>query len=116
MNWGAIGAISDILAAFAVVISLVYLSVQIQSAKQGKQMPQQCMRYPLQQILRVWEEACLMRESGRLNDEMWIPMDKQQASFMGSPAVFYVWNIRKECYNDEFREYTDSCNFTDYKV
>ncbi len=29
MNWGAIGAISDILAAFAVVISLVYLSVQI---------------------------------------------------------------------------------------
>ena len=29
MNWGAIGAISDMLAAFAVIISLVYLSVQI---------------------------------------------------------------------------------------
>ena len=35
------------------------------------------MRYPLQQVLRVWEEAYLVRESGRLNDEMWIPMDKQ---------------------------------------
>ena len=57
-----------------------------------------------------------MRESGRLNDEMWVPMDKQYASFMGSPAVSYVWNIRKEFYNDKFSAYVDSRDVTHYKL
>jgi len=155
MNWGAIGAISDIVAAFAVVVSLVYLSLQIRAQSRethalamheiaaafreniGKfseegladivikgikdigsldEKERFILVSSMNQLLRVWEEAYIMNKSGRLDDDLWRSITKQYASFMGSPPVFYVWNIRKEFYNDGFREYVDSCESTEYKV
>jgi len=155
MNWDAIGAISDIVAAFAVVISLVYLSFQIRAqsketraiamheiaaafrgnlgkfsdesladllfrGKKNMDVLDEKERFMLvsssQQLLRVWEEAYIMNKNGRLDEDLWGPMTKQYASFMNFPPVIYTWSIRKEFYNDEFREYVDSCDFTEYKV
>ena len=35
MNWGAIGAVGEILGAIAVVLTLVYLAVQVRYAKEA---------------------------------------------------------------------------------
>jgi len=67
-----------------------------------------------QQLHRVYEEAFNMHKRGRLEDDAWIPMVRQYASFMAAPAIRFVWEIRKNYYNDQFREFVDNIVATEY--
>ena len=70
----------------------------------------------MQRVIRVWEEAYIMHINGRLDDNFWIPMNKQYSSMLATPSVRYVWDLRREFYNDEFREFVDSTTVLEYRL
>lgn len=67
-----------------------------------------------QQLHRLYEEAFNMRKRGRIEDDTWLPMVRQYSSFMAAPGFRFIWDIRKNYYNDEFREFVDNMLVTEY--
>jgi hypothetical protein len=61
--------------------------------------------YPM---FRVWEEAYIQFERGRLEPRIWEPITRQFGSYFGYPAFERVWHIRKQHMDKSFREYADS--------
>jgi len=153
MNWEAISTISEVIGALAIVISLIYLAIQVKSQSAETQSAAMhvflagfreaittCSTHEfsviftkgnhdvdslteaekfqlsttVQQFNRVYEEAFNMHKHGRLDDDVWIPMVRQYASFMAAPAFRFVWDIRKQYYNDHFRAFVDNMDITDY--
>ena len=119
MNWDAIGAIGEIIGAAAVVLSLVYLSIQIRAqsiesrsaamheiavgfresiavfsqselaelfVKSSKSIESLSEKDKFQLItscaraLRLWEEAFLVHQKGRLEADLWDPIVLQLQS------------------------------------
>jgi hypothetical protein len=70
----------------------------------------------VQRILRVWEEAFMQKNKGRLDDEVWEAMVVQYSSTMGSRAFQIVWELRKEVYGSEFRRFVDDLPVSDYQI
>ena len=68
----------------------------------------------VQQLHRLYEEAFNMHKRGRLEDDTWLPMVRQYSSFMAAPSIQFVWDVRKNYYNDEFREFVDNLLVTEY--
>ena len=69
-----------------------------------------------QRVLRVWEEAYIMHNCGRLDDDFWVPMNKQYSAMLGAPAIKFVWDMRREFYNDEFRDFVDATTVLEYRL
>jgi len=155
MNWDAIGAVGEIIGAFAVVISLVYLAVQIRrqskesraaamheiavgfresiasfssselaelfvKAKADVELLTEKEKFQLitsfARALRLWEEAYLVHEKGRLEEDLWVPIVDQLSALMDHAGVKYVWKMRKEFYNERFRTFVDELETKDYKI
>ena len=70
----------------------------------------------MQRNLRVWEEAYGQYRRGRLEEEVWIAMDKQYRALMGSRSGQWAWGLRKEFFADSFREYVESSETIEYKL
>ena len=70
----------------------------------------------VQRILRVWEEAFMQKNRGRLDDEVWETMVTQFSSTMGSRAFQTVWNLRKDVYSSSFRRFVDNLPSSDYRI
>ena len=67
-------------------------------------------------IFRVWEEAYILHEQGRLDDRAWGPMDRQFNGYMGIEPFGRVWEIRKQYFDEEFARYVESLEREDYKL
>ena len=59
-------------------------------------------------IFRIWEEAYLLHEAGRLDLRIWQTMLRQFNGYLGIKPFAEVWAIRKQYFDDEFREFVDS--------
>jgi len=155
MNWDAIGAIGEIVGAAAVVVSLIYLAVQIrvqnsESRIAGNHAMSEGFRDSIaelsdanlsdifhramgtvdsitdqellqmfavsQRILRVWEEAYGLHETGRIDTDLWDAMVRQYASFLGHAGIRHVWDLRKQYYNEKFRAFVDELPASDYRI
>ena len=154
MNWDAVGAIGEIVGAGAVVISLVYLAIQIRAQNKEAQvaaMHEISVGYRdslatfadegmanifekaydgvddlsisesvrliagLQRVFRVWEEAFIQYEAGRLDPRIWDSMVRQYASYLSMPPFLHVWEMRKEYFDHQFLEYVQSLQATGHK-
>ena len=153
MSWDAIGAIGEIVGAFAVVISLLYLSIQLRNqnresrasatheiwsgfrtsiaelgdpraaevfakAVAGKQLTDvehMQLLVHVQSVLRVWEEAFMQWERGRLDDEVWQTMLLQFHLVMDSPPFKLVWKMRREVFGSKFRHFVDNIETRKYE-
>ena len=62
----------------------------------------------IQTIFRVWEEAYMQWEQGRLDDNVWDSMLRQIGLVLGSPPFVQVWELRKEVYGPSFQQFIDS--------
>jgi hypothetical protein len=69
-----------------------------------------------QRLLRLWEEAFAMHQKGRLEAGVWDPMVRQYKSIMGGVCFQFIWSMRKEYYNDDFRKFVDSLDTIEWKV
>jgi hypothetical protein len=155
MNWEAIGAIGEILGAIAVVVSLIYLAVQIRANQKEVRLaamheisvgfresistfadPQMAELFTranlqndtltdaetlqlvvgMQRIFRVWEEAHNQYRAGRLDKHTWDTMIKQYSSYLAAPGFQMGWELRRQYYDDDFREFVDKLPRTEYTL
>jgi len=63
---------------------------------------------------RVWEEAYLLYESGYLEKRTWETMLRQFNGYNSVRPFYEVWAIRKQYFDNEFREFVDSLDPVDY--
>lgn len=70
----------------------------------------------LQRPLRVWEEAYLQNEHGRLDPRVWDTMVRQLSSLMGIHAFRKTWELRKQLFDDGFRAFVDGLENTNFRV
>lgn len=153
MDWEAIGAIGEVVAAFAVVISLLYLANQIRAqnresrlasiheltesfrnailsfqnpnladvfarGKTGFEGLSETERLQfmsmVQHIFRVWEDAYHQQRAQRLDRRIWEAMVVQFSGYLSLPGVVRVWEIRKQSYSRDFREFVDATPAREY--
>jgi hypothetical protein len=62
----------------------------------------------MQGILRVWEEAYHQHQAGRLPNQIWDVMSKQYAAVISGQSLANVWELRKDFFDPNFREFVDS--------
>ncbi len=70
----------------------------------------------LQRILRVWEEAYFQHRQGQLESHIWDPMAHQYSSYLSMPALNRVWDLRKEFFSSEFREFAENLELSEYRI
>ena len=156
MNWDAIGAMGEIVGALAVVISLIYLAVQIRTQNKEARiagMHDIAVGYRdalatlvdgamadvvdkaidnyedltraeslrliafVGRIFRVWEEAYMQFEAGRLDPRMWDSMVRQFCGYLSLAPMLRIWTIRKEYFDDRFRIFVDELELKEeYKL
>lgn len=66
-------------------------------------------------ILRVWEEAFIQHEAGRLEERTWESMLKQFHGYMSLIPFEKVWEIRREYFDPEFSRFVDGLKKTEYR-
>jgi hypothetical protein len=155
MNWDAIGAIGETIGAAAVVVSLLYLAVQIRAQnKQSRLSALHEMSRILRDVtaifatedmtdifvranqsydsitdaesvrlivlvtnfFRAWEDAFLENRDGHLDGSVWEALSRDYTQSMGISSFRHIWNLRKQNYDDRFREYVDSLKPQDYSL
>jgi hypothetical protein len=155
MNWVAIGAIGEMVGAFAVVISLIYLALQIRAQNKESRiaaMHEIAVAYResnipfadpnlaniltrahkdtdtltdaevvqlivgVQGVFRVWEEAYYQHIAGRLDANLWEAMLREYSSYLSAPGFFFVWQLRKNYHNDEFRNFVEALPRSEYEI
>ena len=65
-------------------------------------------------IFRVWEEAYLQHQAGRLDQRVWAPMTRQFNAYMSLQPFHRVWEIRKQYFDDEFQTFVDDGERAEY--
>jgi hypothetical protein len=155
MNWDAIGAIGEIVGAIAVVVSLVYLAIQIRGQNRESRlaaMHEIAVAYresnipfadanladilvrahhdttqlteaeilqlivSVQGVFRVWEEAYYQNKAGRLDEHLWAAILREYSSYLSAAGFDFVWQLRKDGHNDEFRLFVDSLPKPEYRT
>lgn len=65
-------------------------------------------------FFRAWEEAFLENRDGHLDSDVWEALSREYTRPMGAPSFRHIWNLRKENYDNGFRDYVDSLQFHEY--
>lgn len=146
MNWEAVGAVGETVGAIGVVVTLIYLAMQIRQQNRESRIAavhelNEAFRgsitsfqdagladifsrgkddFPslteperlrfiamVQAVFRVWEDAFYQYDGGRLDPRIWNSMLAQFSGYLSLPGVRRVWEIRKQAYNERFREFVD---------
>ena len=155
MNWDAISAVAEVVGVIAVVVSLVYLAIQIREQNKESRLAamheiSEAFRDSIstfssaemagvaargnedfdalsdtevmqliagyQRIFRVWEEAFHQYKAGRLDRNIWDVMVLQYSSFLSSPSLGRVWDLRRQYYNGDFQDFVETLDTVEYKI
>jgi len=148
LNWVAIGALGEMLGALAVMVSVLYLALQVRGQTKETQLAaihevsegfrdgiaatfmdphlsrvfvvgkddqtqlDEAERIQfisiIQRNYRVWEDAFYQHRDGRLPVALWKSMENQYSALLNWPGVQWVWEIRRDFYTPDFRDYVDS--------
>lgn len=148
MNWVAIGALGEMLGALAVMVSVLYLALQVRGQTKETQLAaihevsegfrdgiaatfmdphlsrvfvvgkddqtqlDEAERIQfisiIQRNYRVWEDAFYQHRDGRLPTSLWQSMESQYSALLNWPGVQWVWEIRRDFYTPDFRDYVDN--------
>jgi hypothetical protein len=68
----------------------------------------------MQRVFRVWEEAFHQYSAKRLDARIWQPMISLYSSYLAAPGFNVFWELRKQHYDPEFREFVDNLPRTEY--
>ena len=67
-------------------------------------------------IFRVWEEAYMQFDAGRLDARMWDSMVRQFGGYMFLTPFNRIWEIRKEYFDESFGIFVDKLKLKEYKM
>ena len=70
----------------------------------------------VQAVFRVWEDAFYQYDAGRLDPRIWHAMQTQFSGYLSLPGVQRVWEIRKQAYNERFRDFVDRTEARPYET
>ena len=56
-------------------------------------------------VFRLWEEAYIQWELGRLDERLWTPMNSQFAAYLSMPGAGRIWALRKNHFDKEFQRF-----------
>jgi len=146
--------IAEIVGAVAVVVSLVYLAIQIRVQNNESRIaamhdisvgyrdslanfafPDQAALFNkaiddydslthtesiqliaiLGRIFRVWEEAFMQHQAGRLDERVWRSMLRQFQGYMAVVPYQRVWDLRRDYFDPEFSAFVDKLDKTSYR-
>lgn len=65
-------------------------------------------------MFRVWEDAFHQYRGRRLDERVWKAMVVQFSSYLSLPGVVRVWEIRKDAFSTDFRDFVDGTSPRDY--
>ena len=54
-------------------------------------------------VLRLWEEAYVQNELGRLENRFWIGVNGQCFDYLSYPAVYRIWELRSKHFDSNFQ-------------
>ena len=153
MNWDAISAIGETIGAAAVVVSLLYLAMQIREQNKrsrlsamhdmSRELRETTAKFAEQEVtdifvranqsfesiteaesvrliilatnfFRAWENAFLENGDGHLDGRVWEALSKDYIQPMGAPSFQHIWNLRKQNYDSDFRDYVDILEKQEY--
>ena len=66
-------------------------------------------------ILRVIEEAFIHHREGRLDDRYWMGFRRYLSSIISAPGTRQVWENRRHYFHDEFQDFVDNLETTEWK-
>ena len=69
-----------------------------------------------QRNFRVWEEAFGLHRTGHLDDTIWEGITGQYRSFLSHRGFLYVWQHRRQFYNEDFRNYVEGLPGGEYHI
>jgi hypothetical protein len=149
MNWDAVGAIGETIGALAVVMSLVYLAIQIRIQNKEARLASvheilvgfretlhvfatgdvaevmakanedyeslsnsEFLRLlaGILPVLRLWEEAFVQNEQGRLENRFWIGINGQCSDWLSYPALSGIWELRSKHFDSNFQSHVSKLN------
>ncbi len=67
-------------------------------------------------IFRSWEEAFIRHDIGHLDSRAWEPILSYYTFIMSTPAARKVWEMRKEHFDDRFRDFVDELELKEYSL
>lgn len=70
----------------------------------------------VQGVFRVWEEAYYQHVAGRLDQHLWDAMLREYSSYLSAPGFDFVWQLRKNGHNDDFRQFVDELPKPEYRT
>ncbi|RLA45254.1 MAG: hypothetical protein DRR06_07735 [Gammaproteobacteria bacterium] len=67
-------------------------------------------------FFRSWEEAYIQNEGGRLDSRIWNTINRYYTTIFSAPAFQQVWILRKEQFDDKFRDFVDNVDLKVYNL
>ena len=64
-------------------------------------------------MLRLWEEAYIQNEQGRLENRVWDGINTQYAAYLSYPAIKRVWDVRCDHFDKKFKNHVQSVQVTE---
>jgi len=124
MNWDAISAISQLVGSIAVVLSVLYLAVQVhRSTRVAKLATQDAAATALRDVTkpfmenaeleRIWrvkafETIHFHYVSGMMDKQLWEGWRGLLRHYIAAPGIAQYWNLRPEVFSERFRNFVNS--------
>jgi len=117
MNWDALSAISQLIGSLAVVLSVLYLAVQVhQSTRVAKLAMQDAAATALRDVTkplmenaeleRIWRVG--LEDISALSIDLWEGWHGLLRHYVVAPGMAHYWKLRPEVFSERFRNFVNS--------
>lgn len=65
-------------------------------------------------MIRLWEEAYIQNDKGRLENQYWEGINCQYSSYLDLPAFARVWKLRGKHFDKNFQNFVNSSTKSEY--
>lgn len=66
--------------------------------------------------LRLWEEAYIQNEQGRLENRVWDGINSQYSEYLSYPGIRRIWEIRSKHFDRKFQSHVNNLEKIEVKV
>lgn len=67
-------------------------------------------------MLRVWEEAFIQNQTGRLENRFWEGINTSYAAYLNYPAISKTWELRGAHFDADFQQHVNNIQKAELKI
>jgi hypothetical protein len=67
-------------------------------------------------VLRLWEEAYVQNEQGRLESRFWKGINSQCFEYLSYPALYRIWELRSKHFDKNFQNHVNKLKKAEVEV